>query len=233
MCPLQISYLSEAFPCSEVSANDAGPGLLVTNPFHLHPNLSLWFRRFVLARVHLAAIFVKWPERVPEQTRRVILLLKRNEALPILAEGGGHARGDLVPSEELRIAPLHIRNLPCTMENILTEGKDPPHATGFIVSRSHCFVDGGGKEDSDIVRKQRRGKDLTSSALETQRGSSTPISHWCRAAMVNAASRCVFGTHVPSKSAMAPPESSKSHAAKWLSNFRTVFLKQKRRRRKV
>lgn len=152
----------------------------------------------MLARVHLAAIFVKWPECVPEQARRVILLLKRNEALPILAEGGRHARGDLVPSEELRVAPLHIRNLLYTMENILTEGKAPPHATGFIVSRSHCFVGGGGKEHSVIVRKQRGGEDLTSSALETQRGSSTPISHWCRAATVNAASRCDFGTHVPS-----------------------------------
>ncbi len=45
---------------------------------------------------------------------------------------------------------------------------------------------------------RRSGGDLTSSALETQRGSSIPISHWCRAAIVNAAWRCAFGTHVSS-----------------------------------
>lgn len=66
---------------------------------------DLWFRRLVLARVHLAAIRVKWPERVPEQTRRVIFFLQRDEALPILAKRGGHARRELVPSEELRVAP--------------------------------------------------------------------------------------------------------------------------------
>ena len=40
-----------------------------------------------------------------------------------------------------------------------------------------------------------------------------PISHWCRAATVHTASRCSFGIGVSSKSAMAPPDSSKIHAA--------------------
>ena len=40
-----------------------------------------------------------------------------------------------------------------------------------------------------------------------------PISHWCRAATVHTASRCSFGIGVSSKSAMAPPDNSKSHAA--------------------
>ena len=65
----------------------------------------------MLARIHLAAILVERPERVPEQTRRVILLLERDEAFPVLAEGGSHARGDLVSSKELRIAPLHMWTL--------------------------------------------------------------------------------------------------------------------------
>jgi hypothetical protein len=63
----------------------------------------------MLARVHLAAILVERPERVPEKTCWVVLLLERNEGLPVLAEGGGHARGDLRSSKELRIAPLYMR----------------------------------------------------------------------------------------------------------------------------
>ena len=56
-------------------------------------------------------ILVKWPERVPEQTRRIILLLERHKTLPIFAKGGSHTCGDLVPSEELCVAPLHLRTL--------------------------------------------------------------------------------------------------------------------------
>lgn len=59
----------------------------------------------MLARVHLAAILVEWPERVPKQARRVILLLELHEAPPILAKGSGHARRNFVPSEELCVAP--------------------------------------------------------------------------------------------------------------------------------
>lgn len=130
------------------------------------------------------------------------------------------------------VASPHLRTLPfCTVKNCLTEGKAPPHATGLIVSRSHCVID---REGRKIVchgqRGTRRGgEDLTSSALETQRGSSIPISHWCRAAMVNAAWRCTFGTHVPSLSTMAPPESSKSHAEIWALRYICMaFLKGKR-----
>lgn len=169
----------------------------------------------MLARIHLTAILVERPERIPEQTRRIVLFLDRDEALPVLAEGGGHPCGGLVSSKELRIAPLHMKTLSVyTMGRKLTEGKAPPHATGFIVSRSHWFIgEGQGNNESWSVGYARRGEhSLTSSALETQRGSSTPISHWCRAAIVNAASRRDLGTHVPSKSAIAPPASSKSHA---------------------
>ena len=82
-----------------------------------------------------------------------------------------------------------------------TEGKEPPAATGLIVSRSHC--EGGKKREGGTYRvskekKRYKGKTLTSSALETQRGSSTPISHWCSAAIVNLASRCALGTQVSS-----------------------------------
>jgi hypothetical protein len=56
-------------------------------------------------------ILVKWPERVPEQTRRIILLLERDKTVPIFAKGGNHPCGDLVPSKELRIAPLTCEKL--------------------------------------------------------------------------------------------------------------------------
>jgi len=56
----------------------------------------------VLARVHLATILVEGPECVPEQTCRVILLFERDETFPVLAERSGHARGDLMSSEERR-----------------------------------------------------------------------------------------------------------------------------------
>src|SRR5947208_3533389 len=101
------------------------------------------------------------------------------------------------------------------MRRKLTEGKAPPHTTGFIVSRSHCCMEEGKGNNTSRGQRDTQGRGeylLTSSALETQRGSSMPISHWCRAAIVNAASRRDLGTHVPSKSAMAPPASSKSHA---------------------
>jgi hypothetical protein len=65
----------------------------------------------VLTRVHLVPILVKWPERVPEQTRRIILLLERDKTVPIFAKGGSHACGDLVPSKELRVAPLTFEKL--------------------------------------------------------------------------------------------------------------------------
>ena len=32
------------------------------------------------------------------------------------------------------------------MKSCLTEGKDPPHATGLIVSRSHCVIGGEGRK---------------------------------------------------------------------------------------
>jgi hypothetical protein len=65
----------------------------------------------VLTRIHHAAILVERPERIPEQTSRIILLLERDEALPVLTERGNHASGNLVPSEELRITPLQMRFL--------------------------------------------------------------------------------------------------------------------------
>lgn len=65
----------------------------------------------MLARIHLTAILVERPKRVLEQTVRIILLLECHEALPVLAEGGGHPRGHLVSSEELRIGPLHMKTL--------------------------------------------------------------------------------------------------------------------------
>ena len=60
----------------------------------------------------------------------------------------------------------------------------------------------------------------TSSADSMHRGSSMPISHWCKAATVHTASRCSFGIGVSSKSAMAPPDSSKIHAT--LDDQRTM-----------
>jgi hypothetical protein len=81
--------------------------------------LILWLRRLMLARVHLTTILVERPERVPEKTRWVVLLLERDEAFPVLAEGSGHARGDLMSSKELRIAPLYMRTpsfTPCHHE---------------------------------------------------------------------------------------------------------------------
>ena len=70
----------------------------------------------MLAWVHLPTVLVERPERVLEQTVRVVLLLERDEAIPVLPERGDHACGELVPSEELRIAPLHMRSLSRTVE---------------------------------------------------------------------------------------------------------------------
>ena len=70
------------------------------------------------------------------------------------------------------------------------------------------------KGRGELAREKyiQRQKTLTSSAVETQRGSSMPISHWCSAAIVNLASRCALGMQVSSWSVIAPPASSKSHA---------------------
>jgi hypothetical protein len=72
---------------------------------------KLWFRRLVLARIDLSTVLIEGPERVPEQTRRVVLLLERDEALPVLTERGGHAGGRLVASEELCVAALSMMTL--------------------------------------------------------------------------------------------------------------------------
>jgi hypothetical protein len=77
----------------------------------------------VLGRVHLAPIPVKWPERVPEQTLWVIFLLECNQALPILTKGGDHTRRSLVSSEELRVAPLHMRILTLHREELSYRGE--------------------------------------------------------------------------------------------------------------
>ena len=73
--------------------------------------LDLRFRWLVLAWIHLSAIFVEGPERIPEHARRIVLFLERDQALPILAKGGGYARGHLVPSKELHVVPLYMRTL--------------------------------------------------------------------------------------------------------------------------
>jgi hypothetical protein len=91
----------------------------------------------MLAWIDLSPVLVEWPERVPEQTRRVILLLERDEALPVLTERGGHTRGHLVTSEELCVAPLPMMTRMYPTGRTLTDGKAPPLATGLIVSRSH------------------------------------------------------------------------------------------------
>jgi hypothetical protein len=78
----------------------------------------------MLARIHLTAVLVERPERVPEQTRRVILLLECDEALPVLAEGCSNTRGDFVPPKELRVTPLHMRNTSFTSrEESLPKGR--------------------------------------------------------------------------------------------------------------
>src|SRR5260221_3761436 len=173
-CPSQRITSTQDTACTE---QHKGFSPLFIRIHNADSVLILWLRRLMLARVHLAAILVERPESVPEQTRWVVPLLERDEALPVLAEGGGHACGELVSSKELRIAPLYMRIPSFTRERELTEGKAPPHATGLIVSRSHCFI-GEGKENN-MRRGQRRharGEEyfLTSSALETQRGSSVP-----------------------------------------------------------
>ena len=110
----------------------------------IYPCSKHRFCWLVLARIDLNAVLVEGPERVPEQTRRIILLLERDEALPVLAKRSGHARGQFVASEELCIAPLLIMTLIYARGRRLTEGKAPPLATGLIVSRSHWR--GGGEE---------------------------------------------------------------------------------------
>jgi hypothetical protein len=101
----------------------------------------------VLARVNLVPILVKWPERVPEQTRRIILLLERHKTLPIFAEGGSHACRDLVPSKELRVASLYLRTLILHHEGLpyRREGPTARHRLDYI-SEPLCH------------RKKREGK---------------------------------------------------------------------------
>ena len=99
----------------------------------------------MFARVNLNAILIERPERVPEQPRRVILLLERDEALPVLAKRGSNACGRFATSEELCIIlSISWHNTAC----VLTEGKEPPAATGLIVSRSHC-------KGGDVPGRQR------------------------------------------------------------------------------
>ena len=114
-------------------------------------------RWLMLARVNLNAVLVERPERVPEQTRRVILFLERDEALPVLAERGRDPCGWFATSEELRmiviVSDAHITAC------VLTDGKEPPAATGLIVSRSHCE---GGEErrgGGRSVPSQQGGKE--------------------------------------------------------------------------
>ena len=112
----------------------------------------------MLARVNLNAVLVERPERVPEQTRRVILFLERDEALPVLAERGRDPCGRFAASEELRmiviVSDAHITAC------VLTDGKEPPAATGLIVSRSHCEGGeerrGGGKRAESAGEKRNK-----------------------------------------------------------------------------
>jgi hypothetical protein len=55
----------------------------------------------MLARVNFNPLLVERPESVPEQTRRVILLLELHQAFPVLAERGCDACGWFAASEEL------------------------------------------------------------------------------------------------------------------------------------
>ncbi len=75
----------------------------------------------MLARVNLNALLVERPERVSEQTRRVILFLERDEALPVFAERGSDACGRFATSEELSI--IIIVSIPTTL---LVRGEGPP-----------------------------------------------------------------------------------------------------------
>lgn len=91
----------------------------------------------MLARVNLNALLVERPEGVPEQTRRVILLLELHEAFPILAERSCDACGWFAASKELDNYNCHRCPYHRLSVCVLTDGKEPPAATGLIVSRSH------------------------------------------------------------------------------------------------
>lgn len=155
------------------------------------------------------------PERVPEHAARVVLLLQRRDARPVRAKGRHHARRGFVSAQELRRDTRRGRGQGGQAGwkgsrgtyggERPTEGDGAngiPQPLGF--GRDQCDADAGGEN----------GAQRTSSAVSTQRGSSMPMSHWCSPAIVNAASRCDLGTHVPSKSAIAPPASSNSHAVR-------------------
>jgi hypothetical protein len=53
---------------------------------------------------------------------------------------------------------------------------------------------------------------LTSDAVSMHRGSSSSKGHWCKAAIVKAASRADLGTHEFSNSGSFPPANSKNQA---------------------
>jgi hypothetical protein len=130
---------------------------------HRHPRSKLRFWWLMLARVNLNALLVERPERVLEQTRRVILLFERNEALPILAERGSDACGRFAASEELyMIITISITILtPLAVTRKLTEGKEPPAATGLIVSRSHCEGRRKGREGGSAKEKKKAKEKLS------------------------------------------------------------------------
>ncbi len=93
--------------------------------------------------------------------------------------------------------------------DVLTVGYGPPTETCLIVPPIHCAV-----HCVSVDRPIAPSAVLTCSAVVMQRGSSMPMSHWWSAATVQVASRCSFGRQVSSKSPIAPPASSNSHAAR-------------------
>ena len=116
VCPVKNILLLTTYQVPEIQhAQITQKALVYCSLMTQSPILHLWLRRLMLARIHLTAILIERPKRVLEQTVRIVLLLKFHKALPVLAKGGGHPRGELVSSKELRIGPLQMRTLVYTV----------------------------------------------------------------------------------------------------------------------
>ena len=124
-----------------------------TNKISDRKRSELRFWWLMLTRVNLNAVLVERPERVPEQTRRVILLLELHEAFPIFAERSCDACGWFAASEELNNCNCHRCPYHRLFVCVLTDGKEPPAATGLIVSRSHYE---GGVSKGEKIYKSRK-----------------------------------------------------------------------------
>lgn len=191
---------------SYVNVSEAmGPSFYVIRPHisYICRGSRGWAWRLVRQGLNWPSLLVQWPKVVLEHTLRVVLPLQLRQTRPVLPKASHRPHRRLVPADKLRV---HSASRPAD------RAADVPMGTARRARPClWCRRSTGTVCQHAAHGEQTRTR--TSSADSMHRGSSMPISHWCKAATVHTASRCSFGIGVSSKSAMAPPDSSKSHAA--------------------